>query len=285
MPSARRLQEAARADPVGADPLLHPADDLALGPDREQRHHAPGTTKIADDLDQDRATSGSWPKSRQRAASARRRAALTPGAIPRSLGRPGRRAPAPSVARGPRSPREFVGSQTTRSGMSVDHAAGSGDRAAVGGDRDLVAVGHARPRPRSRPTAGRRRAARCRPGTARRPAGGRRRAASCQVASTRLARAAARGCGRAGGRSAPAAASPAPGAERGELARAAAAASGRPEVRRPSRRRARPAPASGSDRGHAQRGARTAAAGPPSSRTCRPSRRPRRPAARRRRAR
>ena len=33
------LQQAPRADPVGADALLHPGDDAALGTDREQRHH------------------------------------------------------------------------------------------------------------------------------------------------------------------------------------------------------------------------------------------------------
>src|SRR3954467_3801150 len=37
-PVGEALQVAARADPVGADPLLHAGDDLALEDDREQRH-------------------------------------------------------------------------------------------------------------------------------------------------------------------------------------------------------------------------------------------------------
>src|ERR671929_20657 len=45
------LQVAARADPVGADPLLHPGDDLALEDDGEQRHHQEDH-EDPDDLDE-----------------------------------------------------------------------------------------------------------------------------------------------------------------------------------------------------------------------------------------
>ena len=50
-PVGEALQVAAPADPVGADPLLHPGDDLALEDDREQRQqHQDG--EDADDLDE-----------------------------------------------------------------------------------------------------------------------------------------------------------------------------------------------------------------------------------------
>ena len=107
-------------------------------------------------------------------------------------------------------------------------AAGSGDRAGVGGHRDLVAVGDADLRRGRRGHRLRPAGARCRPGTARRPAAGRRRAAGCQVASTASPV--------AGGRARPARSRPAarrrgavPGAERGQLA-AGRGDVGQPEV-------------------------------------------------------
>ena len=44
-PVGQALQVAARADPVRADPLLHPGDDLALEHDREQRHARPAARR------------------------------------------------------------------------------------------------------------------------------------------------------------------------------------------------------------------------------------------------
>ena len=130
MPSARRLQQAERADPVGAEPLLHPGDDAALAPDRRAASARPGTTKISDGLDQRPATTGRG-RSRRRVVGGR-----TPGLRDRAghahCGAPMRRAPRQRRRRPSardRAAGELVGSQTTPSGMSVT-ASRQRDRAA-----------------------------------------------------------------------------------------------------------------------------------------------------------
>ena len=113
-----RLQQAPRPGPVGARPVLHPADHPALEPDHEDRgeqqeheddpdleqHHPP------DELVEVGSASGP-------AASA----AAGPQLIRPSSGSPCSRAPAPrSAGRGPRSPRSCWRAATPRRRPSAD---------------------------------------------------------------------------------------------------------------------------------------------------------------------
>ena len=147
------------------------ADDAALEPDGEQRQERRRITKISDDLDERRATTGRGRTRGQRAVTGRARAArlmLALGSLRRA--RPASPAPTPRSAAHGACRRELVGSQTTPSARSATHER-QRDRARRRGDRDS---GRRRRRRAPRAVAGRQRgdrAARGRPrGAARRPA-------------------------------------------------------------------------------------------------------------------
>ena len=257
----QRLQQAPRADPVGADPVLHAADDLALEHDREQRHDDQ-EREDADDLDQRSSQIGWSPKPGQ--VLHRRRAlceALTSSTSARRFVDRRRSRTAPSVA-GPRPRGRWSAARPPRRRSSAI-ATGSVERAGVGRDGDRVAARRRRARPRWRRRARRGPAWRCRPGARRRPAaagveqlGARWRARASPAPRRRRAAAAARL--RRELRGAP------DGAEPGQLgARRPRGWAAR--GRRPAPRRARPAPGRRSARRCSVRSGRTGGAGPPRS--------------------
>ena len=152
-PVGEALQVAARADPVGADPLLHAGDDLALEDDREQRQHDQDD-EDADDLDEQRSTRRrcrSPPASAVSCASRSRRTSADLGTTAPGPAPEGRAALAARVS--------CIGSHTTRSGIGASRA-GRVTAPRPVRSRSPVAVGHAEPRPRwpgpSRATGGRR---------------------------------------------------------------------------------------------------------------------------------
>ena len=116
------LQQALRPDPVRPDPVLHPGDDPALPPDREQRHHH------EEHEDDDAPCRAPATRGRCRTpAPPGTRAPLTRGScrrLPLDLagrhGDPHHRPGSGGQRRGaPAAPAALVGSQTTPSGISV----------------------------------------------------------------------------------------------------------------------------------------------------------------------
>ena len=133
------LQVAAPADPVGADPLLHPGDDLALEHDREQRHEDQHD-EDADDLDEHDPPDVVPEVLERRLVRRGQQVHAAPPALRRTT------PPGPE----PRSvrislPGDLIGSQTTRSGIAVIRTGRVTDPVAPL-DGEPVAVGDAEPR-------------------------------------------------------------------------------------------------------------------------------------------
>ena len=168
----QRLQDAPRADPVGTDPVLHPADDLALEHDREQGHddQEDEDRRHLDQDDPDRVLAedaeSRWHRGR------RDQLRLMPGLPSRPRDRTVS-APGAARVRAARRPGGWSAARPLPVRQSRD-STGSADRTAGRGHADAVALGHAeigRGRWPTRPAT----AWRCRPGSARRPAWRRRR--------------------------------------------------------------------------------------------------------------
>ena len=182
------------------------ADDLALGPDREQRRPRPGRRRRTTALPSTTTQPLSWPKSAV-GLSVRHLTATSPparGSVPPSwvltapFGVPIRTtspAAAPSVARTVAAAASWSAARPRRRASSVTT---SGSVMTPVGVLTLTWSPSATPSPLGgRPrTAGPPAGARCRPGTARRPAAGRRRAAAARSPAPPAAGPGRGGCGR-----------------------------------------------------------------------------------------
>ena len=122
-PSARDCSRPNGPTRLGPGRTCIRADDLALEPDREQRHHAPGTTKTPTTLIEDQPPRVVAEVGQRRVlgevvtAHLLLRTSRRPPAA--AIGRPASPATAPEACGARVEPGELVGSQTTPSGMSV----------------------------------------------------------------------------------------------------------------------------------------------------------------------
>ena len=268
------VEQAERPGPVRARPLLHPADDPALGPDRQQgQHHQEGEEDH--DLEHDHPPRLAV-EAGQRGVGRGRGARQFHGWLLRLT-----RVPCPARSwRRTSQPCAWVGSHARRVRHVRDPHVG-GDRPGGGGRDDLTPVARASPAVAAdiRATTGRAVPARNGSPSLIRPVSSN----WCQVASTALGR--ARRTGPPQLREA-GSGSPAPHASgRGRPARGGRRRRPAGPGARPSRRRSGPAPAGRTPPRAPRTRRRTFPGGPPSSRTCRPFSTPPPPAAPRRRGR